>query len=470
MDVEGAREEAAAAGREKTGTVWTATAHIVTVMIGSGVLALAWTFAQLGWVAGPAALLAFAGVTYYTSALLADCYRHPDPLTGAPNSEFIDAVRCYLGPRKASWCAFIQYANVWATLVGYTITTITSLSAMYRVQCFHGEGSAAAAGVACVPSGSWGLYLMVAFFAVQVPLSQLPNLEKIAWLSFAAVATSFGYSLILLGLCFAKWGLHHGDVRGSAAGARAASPVDKLSNMFLAVGNIAFSYIYTEVLIEIQDTLKAPPAENKTMKRASLYGLVVSTVFYLLLGVSGYAAFGDGAPGNLLAGAAVHEPFWLVDVANACVVIHFAAAYQVFAQAVFARLERCVAGRWPAAWLAQSKYQLRLPAAAATVSVSPMSLALRTAVVAATTVVAMLVPFFNAVLGLVGAMGFWPLSVYFPVAMHIARRKIRRGEARWWMLQAMSACCLLVSVAMGAASVKDIVDNLKGAAPFKSVY
>ncbi|BAT16275.1 Os12g0203300, partial [Oryza sativa Japonica Group] len=38
------------------GTVWAATAHIVTAVIGSGVLALAWSVAQLGWVAGPLAL------------------------------------------------------------------------------------------------------------------------------------------------------------------------------------------------------------------------------------------------------------------------------------------------------------------------------------------------------------------------------------------------------------------------------
>ncbi|KAL6647837.1 hypothetical protein ACP70R_015274 [Stipagrostis hirtigluma subsp. patula] len=469
MDVEGERET----GLEKTGTLWTATAHIVSVMIGSSVLAFAWTFAQLGWVASPAILLAFCGVIYYTSALLADCYRYPDPVTGAPNHEFVDAVRCYLGPRKAFWCALVQYTTIWATLIGYTITTTTSISAMYRVQCFHGEGSGGGDGDggACKPSGSAGVYMMLAFCAIQVPLSQLPNLEKIAWLSYSAVATSFGYSLILLGLCFAKWGLHGGDVRGTAAGAAAASPVDKLSNVFLAVGNIGLSYIYTDVLIEIQDTLKSPPAENKTMKKASLYGLVVSTVFYLLLGIAGYAAFGNGAPGNLLSGAAFHEPFWLVDAANACVVVHFVAAYQVFAQAMFARLEKCVSDRWPGAWFVRSNYHVRLPAATTlTLSLSPMNLVLRTAVVTVTTLVAMLIPFFNAVLGLIGAMGFWPLSVYFPVAMHIARLKIQRGEARWWMLQAMSLCCLLISVGMGAASVKDIVDNLTGAAPFNTVY
>jgi fatty acid desaturase len=79
------------------GTAWTATSHIVAAVVGSGVLALAWTVAQLGWVVGPLVLVGFSCVTYYTSALLADCYRYPDPVHGAVNREYIDAVRCYLG-------------------------------------------------------------------------------------------------------------------------------------------------------------------------------------------------------------------------------------------------------------------------------------------------------------------------------------------------------------------------------------
>jgi amino acid permease len=83
------------------GTVWTATAHIVTAVIGSGVLALAWSVAQLGWVAGPLALAGFACVTYYTSTLLANAYRAPHPVTGDRNRTYMDAVRSYLSTRPA---------------------------------------------------------------------------------------------------------------------------------------------------------------------------------------------------------------------------------------------------------------------------------------------------------------------------------------------------------------------------------
>lgn len=79
----------------------------------------------------------------------------------------------------------------------------------------------------------------------------------------------------------------------------------------------------------MQDTLKSPPAENKAMKRATSIGIATTTVFYVLCGCVGYAAFGNDAPGNFLTGFGFYEPFWLVDVANICIAIHLIGAYQV---------------------------------------------------------------------------------------------------------------------------------------------
>lgn len=79
------------------GTLWTASAHIITAVIGSGVLSLAWATAQLGWIAGPSVMFLFSFVTYYTSTLLAACYRSGDPVTGKRNYTYVDAVRSNLG-------------------------------------------------------------------------------------------------------------------------------------------------------------------------------------------------------------------------------------------------------------------------------------------------------------------------------------------------------------------------------------
>ncbi|CAK9137925.1 unnamed protein product [Ilex paraguariensis] len=85
-------------GRQKrTGTLITASAHIITAVIGSGVLSLAWAIAQLGWIAGPVALIVFSLITCFTSVLLADCYRSPDPVTGIRNYSYMDVVKANLG-------------------------------------------------------------------------------------------------------------------------------------------------------------------------------------------------------------------------------------------------------------------------------------------------------------------------------------------------------------------------------------
>lgn len=130
-----------------------------------------------------------------------------------------------------------------------------------------------------------------------------------------------------------------------------------------ALGAIAFAYSFSIILIEIQvlifsqrkaaftfffgnlltinlpqDTIKSPPAEHKTMKKATSVSIAVTTIFYLLCGCMGYAAFGDKAPGNLLTGFGFYDPYWLLDIANIAIVVHLVGAYQVKNHAHFINL------------------------------------------------------------------------------------------------------------------------------------
>lgn len=83
------------------GNIWTATAHAITAVIGSGVLTLPWSVAQIGWVFGPIALVVFALFTYYTAIILSDCYRTPGPTEGRRNYTYMDAVKSFLGTHSA---------------------------------------------------------------------------------------------------------------------------------------------------------------------------------------------------------------------------------------------------------------------------------------------------------------------------------------------------------------------------------
>lgn len=94
----------------------------------------------------------------------------------------------------------------------------------------------------------------------------------------------------------------------------------------------------------------------------------------------------------------------------------------------------------------------------------------RTAFVVFTTIIAMLLPFFNDVVGILGALGFWPLTVYFPVEMYIAQNKIGRWTNRWIGLQILSMACLCVSIAAAVGSVAGVVLDLNTYKPFKTSY
>lgn len=205
------------------------------------------------------------------------------------------------------------------------------------------------------------------------------------------------------------------------------------------------------------------------MKKATLISVVVTTLFYMLCGCMGYAAFGDLAPGNLLTGFGFYNPFWLLDIANAAIVIHLVGAYQVYCQPLFAFVEKNASSTFPKSKFITQDIEVPLP------GFKPYKLNLfrltwRTAFVILTTIISMLMPFFNDVVGILGAFGFWPLTVYFPVEMYIVQKKIPKWSTRWLCLQMLSLACLIISIAAAAGSFAGVVLDLKVYKPFKTSY
>ncbi|EYU39082.1 hypothetical protein ABFS82_14G102100 [Erythranthe guttata] len=441
---------------KRTGTMFTATAHIITAVIGSGVLSLAWAIAQLGWIAGPIALLAFAVITWFTSILLADCYRSTD---GTRNYTYIEVVRSHLGGLKFQLCGIAQHSNLVGSCIGYSITASISMVAMGRSYCFHKYGHEAGCHRSNNP------YIM-SFGAMQLVLSQIPNFHKLTMLSIVAAVMSFAYSSIGIGLSIGKIA-EGGQIESGLTGVpigKDMSSTDKMWNTYNALGNIAFAYAFSNVLVEIQDTVKSGASENRTMKNATLAGISISTIFYMLCGVLGYAAFGNDAPGNFLTGFGFYEPFWLVGLANLFIVIHLVGAYQVYCQPTFAFVEELGRKKWP-----ESKFVTREYSIYGRFDLNLFRLVWRSSFVILTTVVAMLFPFFNDFMGLLGAASFWPLTVYFPIEMYIARAKIPRFSFTWIWMQILSGICLVISLLAAAGAIQGLIKSLGTFKPFHSV-
>ncbi|KAF8031769.1 hypothetical protein BT93_D0858 [Corymbia citriodora subsp. variegata] len=308
---------------ERTGTQWTAVAHIITGVIGAGVLSLAWSVAQLGWILGPVCIICFAGIAVVSTFVLCNCYRYPDPEYGTTrNRSFMEAVKFYLGEKQQRICGVFAQEGLFGTGIAYTITAAASVRAILRSNCYHQGGYNA-------PCQYGDSFYMLLFGAVEILLSQIPDFHSMGWLSIIAAAMSFSYAFIGSGLGFLKV-IENGTIKGSITGVPASSNLEKLWLAFEALADVAFAYPYTLIVLEIQDTLKSPPPENQTMKAASWKAVVITTFFYLCCGCFGYAAFGDSTPGNILTGFGFYKPYWLVNLANACIVLHLVGAYQIF--------------------------------------------------------------------------------------------------------------------------------------------
>ncbi|GAU30643.1 hypothetical protein TSUD_62630 [Trifolium subterraneum] len=322
------------------GTFWTATAHIITAVIGSGVLSLAWAIAQLGWAVGPVVMILFAGVNLYTSSLLTQCYRTDDSVTGQRNYTYTNAVKSILGGKKVKICGMIQYVNLFGIAIGYTIAASVSMMAIKRSNCYHESHGKDP----CHMSSNW---YMITFGIAEVILSQIPDFDQVWWLSIVAAIMSFTYSAVGLGLGVAKVAENRtfqGSLMGISIGtvtqAGTVTGTQKIWRSLQALGAMAFAYSFSIILIEIQ----------------------------------------------------------------------------VFSQPLFAFVEK-----WSA-------------------------------------------------LGILGAFGFWPLTVYFPIDMYISQKKIGKWTNRWLALQILSGCCLIISILAAVGSIAGVVLDLKTYKPFKTSY
>ncbi|MBA0784717.1 hypothetical protein Gotri_027871 [Gossypium trilobum] len=276
---------------KRTGTVWTVSAHIITAVIGSGILSLAWATAQLGWIAGPAVMFFFSFVTHYTSTLLAACYRCDDPVNGKRNYTYMEAVRANLGGFEVKICGWVQYLNLFGVAVGYTIASSISMMAIKRSSCFHESGGKNRFHMNSNPC-------RIAFGIAEIIFSQVPDFDLLWWLSIVA-------AVVLQVLCLDNVPAN-GKIRESLTRTSVGTVTQTQKTFrFQGLGDIAFCLSYSLILIEIQDTLNAPPSESKTMNKATLLGVGVTTLFCMLCGCMDYATFRDLSPGNYEA------PTWL---------------------------------------------------------------------------------------------------------------------------------------------------------------
>ena len=130
--------------------------------------------------------------------------------------------------------------------------------------------------------------------------------------------------------------------------------------------------------------------------------------------------------------------------------------WQIYSQPLFANVEQWLAEKLPHSGLVNKDYRVKLPLLPS-FRLNPLRLCFRTVYVLSTTVIAMVFPYFNQVLGVLGGINFWPLTIYFPVEMYLKQSNVEAWTAKWIMLRAFSTVFLLVTVFALIGSIEGII-------------
>lgn len=92
--------------------------------------------------------------------------------------------------------------------------------------------------------------------------------------------------------------------------------------------------------------------------------------------------------------------------------------------------------------------------------------AVRSLYVVAGTLVTCAVPSLSIILGLAGALAFWPATVLFPIEAYL--RVFRPRPAVKASLRALNVLCALLTVAVAVSGVQQIVEHSKEFKIFQS--
>lgn len=424
--------------------------HIITAVIGSGVLYLPFFFAILGWVGGIIMTLLFGAITWYTSRLLADAM----VIDGVRYRTYQSAVEAVFGKVGGIILAIVQYPNLVLTAIAYNITAANSMKYFaYTYKSFASSSICTAVDPDsgyCTDCKYW--VFTIAFGALQLFVSQIPNLDSAWFVSMIGMLMSFGYSFLCLGMSI--WQLATEGAAPTRASAYPERASQQTWDIFNAFGGIVFAFSFSFILIEISDTIKeGGKGPVWHMKRAVWVGVSIITVFYILVSILGYLAYGYDAlysnpyvisfwsPANGSWSNVNSQTNNVSRAANFMVLIHMIPAYQVFSQPCFAAVERLLRHRRSSLMAHVGRWSFRI--------------AFRSLYVVVVCFVAIALPFFGDFVGLIGALGFWPATVLFPIEMYRRVHKPSRNMTIW--LEAINVFCCLITICAIMGSVQLII-------------
>jgi len=142
------------------------------------------------------------------------------------------------------------------------------------------------------------------------------------------------------------------------------------------------------------------------------------------------------------------------------IVIYFVLV-QVYCQPLFATVESWFRFNFPDSEFVNHTYILKLPLLPS-FELNFLSLSFRTAYVASTVVIAMVFPYFNQILGVLGSIIFWPLTIYFPVEIYLSQSCTGAWTNKWVLLRCFSIVGFVFGLFTLTGCIKGIVTQKIG--------
>lgn len=134
---------------------------------------------------------------------------------------------------------------------------------------------------------------------------------------------------------------------------------------------------------------------------------------------------------------------------------------------MFRVVESWTSKKWPKSDFINREHLIKV-GSKRLMNINLFRLSWRTSFVVLVTSIGMTLPFFTDFLALLGALGYWPIVVYFPVEMHICQNKIPKATTKWFGLQILSFTCLIVSLAAASGALQGLHKGLSTYKPLKS--
>eukprot|EP01025_Chloroclados_australasicus_P037014 TRINITY_DN3769_c0_g2_i1.p1 TRINITY_DN3769_c0_g2~~TRINITY_DN3769_c0_g2_i1.p1 ORF type:complete len:474 (+),score=27.90 TRINITY_DN3769_c0_g2_i1:217-1638(+) len=367
--------------KKRNGTWFYAGCHSATAMIGAGVLSLPWALSYLGWILG-SLMLVLAFLASFFSADLLTMLHEQD---GKRFDKYTDLGRYVLGESLRWVVPLFQLSTGIGTAIAYIITGAESARQVYEL--FGGL------------QNTQLIWWIIGVGCVQVLLVQLPDYHSLRFVSVIGTLMAVGYAFIAIAAST------HVIIENGVApvtGPREDVTTKQVFGMANAVGSMLFAFGGLSTVLEIQSTLPSP--SKPVMINSIVMAYVLAMVLYSSVAVTGYLAFGNQVKDNIL--VSTGKPDWLVAIANAMVMLHVMAGYQVFSMIVFMYTE----SRMEQAFHFYShNWGTRL--------------VFRTIYVILCVMVAVYIPFFGYVNGFVGAAGISMITFILPPVLTLIHFK-----------------------------------------------